>query len=324
MKTRLRRNWPIILLIAATALSAACRLYNLEKKLTPPMAEFLSQVRYIITSEERASFLELPDAEKPAFIEKFWARRNPDPSSNENEFKTEYYDRIHKADAAFIGEGVAGWLTDRGSIYILYGPPTRRDTSPALSGNLGRCSEVWYYGDFPVVFVDQSCLGSFRLATFDLSPLRDLSLAAAGASGRTFSGMPRPMGESGPSFDFQTTLTFVERSAKRITATLRLTEPFERIWLKSVGPRMKTGFDVAWEVRDKGKTLIGQGHAAFSVDIAEDELAAQAGKSYVMDVPIVLDDETKIALLAAGPAQLKLTVANATGKETQKKTLEFK
>ncbi len=87
---------------------------------------------------------------------------------------------------------------------------------------------------------------------------------------------------------------------------------------------MKTVFEVSWEVRDGKKNTVGQGKASFSLDLGEDELPAKAGRNFVMDVPLVLEEEAKIALLGQAKDQIVVTVVNATGKETQKKTLDFK
>ena len=325
-KAAFTRLLPALFVLAAVLGSAACTLYKLEQKLSPPFAEFLSQVRYIITSEERKTFLEMPDADKPAYIEEFWKRRDPDPSTAENEFKIEYLGRIQRANQIFLGEGTPGWLTDRGRIYILFGPPTNRSTSPMGNSSLGRCSELWYYGDFPVVFIDQTCSGSFRLATYDLTPLRELNLAYAGALNRALDqaqpqAAPR---ESSRLFDYETSLTVTERGPKRIAATLRLQMPYEKIWFRSEGKRMKTAFEVAWEIRDAKKNAVGQGKTTFGVDLGEDELSAKAGRNFIMDVPLVLEDEAKIAQLGQGQDLILVSVVNVTGKETQKKTIEFK
>jgi GWxTD domain-containing protein len=309
----------------AALLTAACTLYKLERNLTPPFAEFLSQVRYLITSQERETFLEMPDADKPAFIDEFWKRRDSDPATADNEFKAEYFRRMKRANELFFGEGVAGWLTDRGRIYILFGPPSDRNTTPMRSASLGRCSELWYYGDFPVVFIDRSCNGTFRLETYDLSPLRELNLAYAGALSRALDQTQLAGRREGARlFDYETGLTFAERGPKRVAATLRVQLPYERIWFRSEGRRMRTSFDVSWEVRDGGKDAVIQGKASFTVDLAEDELPAMAGKNFVMDVPIVLADEAQLGRLGKGKDQLIVSVVNATGKETQKKTLDFK
>lgn len=320
------RLLPALLVLAAVLGSAACTLYKLEQKLSPPFAEFLSQVRYIISSEERKAFLEMPDADKPAFIDEFWKRRDPNPTTEENEFKAEYLGRIKRANEMFFGEGTAGWLTDRGRIYILFGAPSNRNSTPIGNASLGRCSEIWYYGDFPVVFLDQTCNGTFRLATYDLTPLRELNLTYAGALTRAFDQAQTPPAfrEGGRLFDYETELTITERGPKRITATLRVQLPYERIWFKSEGHRMKTVFEVSWEVRDGKKNTVGQGKASFSLDLGEDELPAKAGRNFVMDIPLVLEEEAKIALLGQAKDQIVVTVVNATGKETQKKTLDFK
>lgn len=124
---------PLILIsFSLVFFSSSCRLYKLEKKLDPVNAEFLSKVRYIITGKERKIFLELPDSEKERFREEFWKRRDPDLSTEENEFKMEYFNRKEKANEAFVSEGKPGWLTDRGRIYILFGPPMERITEKNL------------------------------------------------------------------------------------------------------------------------------------------------------------------------------------------------
>jgi GWxTD domain-containing protein len=320
------RLLPALFLLGAVLGSAACTLYKLEQKLTPPFAEFLSQVRYIIASGERKTFLETPDADKPAFIEEFWKRRDPDPATVENEFKIEYLGRIQRANQLFMGEGTPGWLTDRGRVYILFGPPNNRNNSPMGNASLGRCSELWYYGDFPVVFIDQTCSGTFRLATFDLSPLREINMAYASALNRALDqaqpqSAPR---ESGRLFDYETSLSVTERGPKRIAATLRVQLPYEKIWFRSEGRRMKTAFEVSWEIRDAKKNEIGQGKMTFGVDLGEDELSSKAGRNFVMDMPLVLEDEAKIALLGQGKDVVLVSVVNVTGKETQKKTLDFK
>lgn len=194
------------------------------------------------------------------------------------------------------------------------------------NSTLGRCSELWYYGDFPVVFIDQTCSGTFRLATYDLTPLRELNLTYAGALSRALDQAQPPVAlrESGRPFDYETELAVTERGPKRVAATLRLQMPYEKIWFKSVGHRMKTAFEVSWEIREAKKSVVGQGKMSFGVDLGEDELPSKAGRNFIMEVPLILEDEAKIALLGQGKDQVVVTVVNTTGKETQKKTLDFK
>src|SRR5580693_7828111 len=94
-------------------------------------------VVYIISPEERSSFLHLStNEERGQFIEAFWQRRNPDPDSAENTFKEEHYRRIAYANEHFAS-GIPGWKTDRGRIYIMWGPADEVDSHPT-GGNWDR------------------------------------------------------------------------------------------------------------------------------------------------------------------------------------------
>ncbi len=88
-------------------------------------------VRWIITDEERAAFKKLSNnEERDQFIEQFWLRRDPTPDTPENEFRDEHYRRIAYANEHFAA-GIPGWKTDRGRIYIVYGPPDEIDSHPS-------------------------------------------------------------------------------------------------------------------------------------------------------------------------------------------------
>ncbi|HWY43378.1 MAG TPA: GWxTD domain-containing protein [Candidatus Sulfotelmatobacter sp.] len=93
--------------------------------------EWLSEeVPIIITKEEKDAFLRLgTNEEREQFIEDFWRRRNPDPDSPTNSFKEEHYRRIAYANEHFAS-GIPGWRTDRGHIYILWGPPDEIESHP--------------------------------------------------------------------------------------------------------------------------------------------------------------------------------------------------
>ena len=104
----------------------------IQKEMESPYKKWLEEeVPYIITNEERAAFKKLTtDDEREQFIEAFWERRNPNPGSPENEFKEEYYRRIAYANEHYAS-GIPGWRTDRGRIYIMYGPPDELDDHDA-------------------------------------------------------------------------------------------------------------------------------------------------------------------------------------------------
>jgi GWxTD domain-containing protein len=88
-------------------------------------------VVWIITEEERAAYKLLKnDEERDQFVEAFWARRNPTPDTFENEYKVEHYHRIADANDHF-NTRIPGWKTDRGRIYIVYGPPDKIESYPS-------------------------------------------------------------------------------------------------------------------------------------------------------------------------------------------------
>ena len=103
----------------------------LRQELKGPYKKWLDQdVRWIITDQERKAFMSLSnDEERDNFIEQFWRRRNPDPESPDNSFREEHYRRIAYANEHFYA-GEPGWMTDRGHVYIAYGPPDSIDSHP--------------------------------------------------------------------------------------------------------------------------------------------------------------------------------------------------
>ncbi len=105
---------------------------KLRKELETPYRKWLNEdVAYIITDEERAAFKKLQtDEEREQFIEQFWLRRDPTPDTAENEFKEEHYRRIAYANEHFAS-GIPGWKTDRGRIYITFGPPDEIESHPS-------------------------------------------------------------------------------------------------------------------------------------------------------------------------------------------------
>lgn len=116
------------------------------------------EVVYIISSQERDVFLSLKtDEERENFIKFFWKRRDPTPDTEYNEFREEHYRRIEYANKNFF-EGMPGWRTDRGRIYIMFGPPDFIQTNPGglrgfLFGPKAETaefpSEVWTYRYLP-------------------------------------------------------------------------------------------------------------------------------------------------------------------------------
>ena len=128
-------------------------------------------VLWIATPEERTAFLPLSTNEqRDRYIEQFWLRRDPTPGTPENEYKEEHYRRLAYANQHFA-QAVPGWQTDRGRIYILYGPP--RVIKVEAREGFGYASmrtELWHYDsvsgngrDLDFKFVDVCGCGDYRL-----------------------------------------------------------------------------------------------------------------------------------------------------------------
>ncbi len=87
-------------------------------------------VTYIITPDERNAFLQLDtNEEREQFIEQFWLRRSSNPDLPDNDFKEEHYRRIAYANEHYAS-GIPGWKTDRGRMYIMWGPADEVESHP--------------------------------------------------------------------------------------------------------------------------------------------------------------------------------------------------
>lgn len=299
----------------------SCRYYKLEQQLNPVDKDWYNRVRYIITKEESHIFLDLPDEEKEQFKEEFWARRDPDPNTEENEFKLEYYKRMDEADELFISEGRPGWMTDRGRIWILFGPPLDRLTYPMGYSAASRCQEVWYYGDFPIVFVDNTCTGSYRLVTYDLSSIRSLNLmymhelsSAQAAAQQTIRGRIEDV-----SFDWDVDKTM--ETPDRIEGTLLVKIPYGNIWFAEEGSKLVTTLELRLELKDSEDNIVWEFQENYRVETDEEDLREKKGDEYKIEIPFVLEEE--LPQLRKGKNRLYGYLTNATGGEMTKKVKEF-
>jgi GWxTD domain-containing protein len=157
---------------------------KLKRELETPYKKWLNEeVFWVITAEERKEFQGLAaDDQREQFIEDFWKRRDPTPSTDENEYREEYYRRIAYANENF-SSGIPGWKTDRGMIYIKYGPPNEREQHPSggayqrpIEDGGGTTAtfpfERWRYryidglgNDVNIEFVDTTGNGEYHLTT---------------------------------------------------------------------------------------------------------------------------------------------------------------
>ena len=274
-----------------------CRLYQLEKKLSPEYKEFLSKVRYIITKEERKIFLELPDSGKKEFQEEFWSRRDPDLFTDENEFKEEYFQRIDEANRLFHG-GRPGWLQDRGRIYILFGPPSERHTYSMQRGTKPR--EVWYYGNFPVIFIDHMGAGDYKLESLNLMHLLDLNKAQKASQ-----DLAKPREEF---FDFDVKTHINEENEVIVTLEIN----YKDIWFAGVEDRLETTIVLSVELLDKEEKIVLSETKEYPISILEDDIGKE--DKIIIEYPLKLK---------RGTYTVNLELENKVGKEKRRKTLKI-
>src|SRR5919205_3141193 len=155
---------------------------KVKQELKKAYVNWINDVDVILTQSERDAWKKLAtDDEREKFIEDFWRSRDPDPDTEENEFKQEFFERVAFANAHF-SSGKPGRLTDRGRIYIKFGKPDEVESHPA-GGLYDRPSyegggststypfEKWFYRNIANVrsgveleFVDPTGSGEYRLA----------------------------------------------------------------------------------------------------------------------------------------------------------------
>ncbi len=126
----------------------------------PVSKDFYEYARLIMSKQEKDIFKHLPDKDsRRVFMEDFWEKRDPDLDTDTNEFQEEFYRRIEYANKRFI-EGIPGWKTDRGRMYIYFGEPDQIQMQPAvmepsLAGYHGYILWQYYRYAFAVMFVDK-------------------------------------------------------------------------------------------------------------------------------------------------------------------------
>ena len=123
----------------------------------------LSQMNYILTSDERKELKKLKQSDKENFFKKAWARRDPKPDTKVNELMDEYYGRISFTEENFSRGTSGGWRSDMGMIFILFGKPDDIQRHTSIQSNYSY--ETWYYFSIgqEFAFVDDYGFGDYRL-----------------------------------------------------------------------------------------------------------------------------------------------------------------
>lgn len=150
------KRGPALLLLLVALLAAGCgsggaTASRSRAELTNPFlgpeysAWLIGPVARIAKPEEIQQFLALKDdAQAEAFVQAFWDRRDPSPDKPGNPVRETFDERADEADRKYSEAGLLGRRTDRGTLYVVYGPPSKTDYEVSPFPN-GPPLEVWTY-----------------------------------------------------------------------------------------------------------------------------------------------------------------------------------
>ncbi len=130
--------------------------------------ELLSYLRYFASPQRIQTLRDAPPEQRAALWATFWKQTDPTPSTPDNEALRDYFKRIATANSRFREPGTAGWLTDRGKVYITLGEPDQAGQPTGSNGSMSRSrAEIWVYTQYNLrlVFVTQGTAGRLRLSS---------------------------------------------------------------------------------------------------------------------------------------------------------------
>ena len=191
--------WAALLALALLGLGPAGCVSG-KPALEPESQAFISTARLIMTGAEKEIFDHLPDAaSRQEFIADFWARRNPDPTAEVNEFKQEFERRVEYANTHFR-EGYRGVDTDRGRIYLYLGAPDRIENFPFLQNTGVQAAPdairgpvlwwVYYKWELGIAFADKRNNGVYKMTEIEGNLLESIDQAKLGAISPAQGGRP--------------------------------------------------------------------------------------------------------------------------------------
>jgi GWxTD domain-containing protein len=292
----------LVLVFAAGLVFSAC-VSRLVKNLDPESREFLSKVRFIVTKGERHTFLQLPPSERQVFIEDFWKKRDPTPETEENEYKDTYFKRIEEASLLFRDGNEPGWIQDRGRIYILLGPPTNRETYPRGITFYGIPTEVWYYGWFPIWFVDPAWNGTYRLDPDSAQQLAEIMSVQMYLK-------PFVAAEKG-ALEFNADI--IERADG--APAVKVVIPYAKIWFKADGDKLVTTLTVSLEITDAKEANVWTDRREQVIETTDKQLTEAFSTDYVLEIPLTAPP---------GDYMLRVEIRSAADESVARKVIPLK
>jgi GWxTD domain-containing protein len=136
-----------------------------------PVDDMIGPLLYVTDGDDWKKLTKASEEEQDSVFQAFWKSRDPSPGSPENELFDEFYKRVDLANRNFGYSRKDGWRTDRGRVFIIFGPPDRVDRSTPSRYTQGDYV-VWYYDELreKFVFFDEYGFGDFRLVSGNIRP----------------------------------------------------------------------------------------------------------------------------------------------------------
>ena len=124
--------------------------------------EMLDLLRYFGRDEEIAAMRRAPESERARLWRDFYEATDPNTATPENEALNQYFSRVNAANQRFKDEGIPGWRTDRGEVFITLGPPDESvESTPGTSSRIIRWTYLTYR--LEIYFQDETGFGRLRL-----------------------------------------------------------------------------------------------------------------------------------------------------------------
>lgn len=130
--------------------------------------------RVIASSREEEQIRQLnTDEDRRRFLTAFWTARDEDGLPSSNQARRTFYERLSFVNDRYREVGQDGYETDRGRIYLKYGPPTEIDRRIFEANAFPH--EIWAYDNIPgegrsvFVFVDRFSSDRFELLHSDVT-----------------------------------------------------------------------------------------------------------------------------------------------------------
>jgi len=304
----------------------SCQVSQAEKNLDPESSEFMSQVRYIITPGEYDQFINLPAQEREKFMENFWKRRDPDPETEENEFKEAYLERLAGAREIFSRGAKGGYLTDRGMIYVLFGPPDYVYHSRASIYDQGQgIREQWYYyllldkyHDIVINFIDR--MGSSSLTGPQGFSSGIFELDRGGPSVLPFIQEAKESflapGQKDNLSKYHIRIKKLEKEGDSVKLSILIQVPYKNIWFSKAEDKMKATFSVKAKILDNSNNKTWEHEQDYFLTVTEKEIEEllKVRKEYVIEIP---------AALEPGKYSLHISITDSN-EEAEKRVLPLK